>query len=1055
MHFVKPRHLAILLLLTAMFRPSAPAQDASTGVIRGTVTDLSGALIPGARITVVSISTGAERVATTNEVGGFSVQMLQPGEYSIVAEFAGMAPITRNDVIVEVGGEVQLQLRLSLEKLKQTVEVPGDHPIVETQPATVSSLIDEKEIDGLPLNGRRFSDLALLTPGVTQDPRGLTSSSTGDLAFGGIRGTQTSYLVDGGDANNGFFGQARGRYRAPYQFSNETVQEFRVSSNTYGAELGRSGGAVINVVTKSGSNRIHGSGFYFIRDNVFNAQPAFTDEKPRDRQQQFGYTLGGPLKKDKLFIFSGFDQHIFHVPTIVQFLNGSTTVIPGAADYEERDRDQVFAAADKLSRMGGESRSSLLGSAALTKLDWNISPRQYASLRFNTSRYYGSNNVYFDPASPVTTYAISDNGEELVRTETLSTSLTSAVSDRITSHLRVQFSRDLQESVPNSTEVRQRIYDWIDAFGRSSIMPRETGERRLHIAETLTKEGNRHSLKFGGDVSFTYTRNFFPMLFGGEYIFSEVHVNPWTYAPATYGMTMTPLRAYAHGVPRYYVQDFGNAVSHPDSKEYAAFAQDTIRISNHFALTLGLRYDLQKFRSDALVTNPLWPDSGKVPTDTNNFAPRVGFAYSLGERRPFVFRGGYGLFYTRIPQIYNSAIETDNGLNQSHAYLNVSDYWDRQVFPTYPNPLVDCPLRATVCDAPATLAGKLSTEISSFSHNFQTPRVHQASLSIEREVAGRTAISVNYLFVHGEHLIRAYDANLPPPTEIEYPVYDESGTTFLNQYYTVQSFAGWQMSRSLACPFAPCVGELARPIPELGAITVFDSASSSYYNGMTISARRRMTRGLYFRLAYTWARALDNGQDALVVGRPATVQNAYSPSSERGLSSTDQRQRLAISWSAQPQPFHREHPVLKSIFNNWRISGVLTAGSGRPVNARVSGDANVDGNTENDRLPGASRNSYTGPSYATLDMRIGRVVREIGRFKVELLAESFNLLNRDNKRISNSDDGFQNLAGSFVQQDTVAGGKRYPAQFRLSGGFLTPTGAYAPRQIQFALKVKF
>ena len=151
---------------------------------------------------------------------------------------------------VDVGGTAELEFKLAVAGVKESVTVSGEPPFVETQPSGVSSLIDERAVSELPLNGRRFTDLALLTPGVTQDPRGLTSGSNGDLAFGGIRGFQSSYLVDGGDNNNAFFGQARGRYRAPYQFSNEVVQEFRVSSNAYGAELGRAGGAVVNVVTK-------------------------------------------------------------------------------------------------------------------------------------------------------------------------------------------------------------------------------------------------------------------------------------------------------------------------------------------------------------------------------------------------------------------------------------------------------------------------------------------------------------------------------------------------------------------------------------------------------------------------------------------------------------------------------------------------------------------------------------------------------------------------------------------------------------------------------------
>ena len=163
------------------------------------------------------------------------------------------------------------------------------------------------------------------------------------------------------------------------------------------------------------------------------------------------------------------------------------------------------------------------------------------------------------------------------------------------------------------------------------------------------------------------------------------------------GLPLTPLRAYAHEVPRIYEQDFGTAVSHPDSRQYAAFIQDAIRVTDHFALNVGVRYDLQTFRSDGLVSNPLWPDSGKVPYDTNNVAPRAGFAYSLGEQHPLVIRGGYGLFYTRIPQIYTSAVELGNGINQQHLRLNNTIFADRLIFPQYPNALVNCAPSATSC----------------------------------------------------------------------------------------------------------------------------------------------------------------------------------------------------------------------------------------------------------------------------------------------------------------------------------------------------------------------
>ena len=162
-------------------------------------------------------------------------------------------------------------------------------------------------------------------------------------------------------------------------------------------------------------------------------------------------------------------------------------------------------------------------------------------------------------------------------------------------------------------------------------------------------------------------------------------------------------------------------------------------MTDHFALNLGVRYDLQTFRSDGLVSNPLWPDSGKVPYDTNNVAPRAGFAYSLGEQHPLVIRGGYGLFYTRIPQIYTSAVELENGINQQHLRLNNTIFADRLIFPQYPNALVNCAPSATSCAAPASATGKLISDVSTFAHNFQTPYVQQANASVERELPGEIA----------------------------------------------------------------------------------------------------------------------------------------------------------------------------------------------------------------------------------------------------------------------------------------------------------------------------
>ena len=413
----------------------------------------------------------------------------------------------------------------------------------------------------------------------------------------------------------------------------------------------------------------------------------------------------------------------------------------------------------------------------------------------------------------------------------------------------------------------------------------------------------------------------------------------------------------------------------------------------------------------------------------------------------------HGRFYTRIPQIYTSAIQSENGLAGNFLFLNNNNYYDHQIFPQYPNPLVNCPVNSTDCEPPVSFSQLEQADVSAFSHNFKTPRVEQTSVNLEREVAHRLAVGVSYMYVHGVDLIRARDVNLPPPVNVSYPVYDASGTNFLGTYDTVDSFSTWQLTQSLTCPFPPCINPLARPIPQLGSINVFESAASSVYNGATLSIRRRMTSGVYFMLSYTFAHAVDDGQDALVAGRPATVQNSYAPNAEKGPSVTDQRHRFVFSTVIAPKPFHRDHEWMGGLFNNWKVAGVLTIGSGRPVSATVTGDANQDGNNTNDRLPGVSRDSLVGPDYATTDLRLTRRFQIGERLKLELIAESFNLLNRDNQRVQITQDGFITNSAQFVETSNLTGINYFPAKYRVPTSFLRATDAYAPRQIQLALKL--
>src|SRR5579862_2293094 len=494
--------LAVFALLTFSFHLAA--QDSATGSIRGTVSDAGGGRIPQALIVVVNIATSRRYTMNSDAEGRFALELLPPGDYSARAEAPGMSPQVTPQLHVDVGGAAQLDFRLAVAGVQENLTVSGAPALVDTKPSAVSTLLDPRAVQDFPLNGRRFSDLALFSPGVTQDPRSQNSSTNGDLSFGGVRGFQNSFLVDGGDYNNAFFAQARGRYRAPYQLSTEVVQEFRVSSNSYGAEQGRSGGAVVNVVTKSGSNHLHGTAFYHLRDSSLGATNPFLTFKPHNRQQQVGGTISGPLQRDKIFFFAGFDQHFFDSPNVVEFLDGSSQLIPQPStgpytpgDYEATDQALVFAAANQLTSLAGEYPASQIGNSSYAKLDINLTPRNQLALRLNTTRYWGSNNVFLDPASPVTYDAISDNGQELVSTETASLSLTSGFTPRWISHFRAQFSRDLQQSYSNTSDVLVKIPTILDGMGRSNLLPRQTREHRLHLAETLSVEGTRNSWKFG------------------------------------------------------------------------------------------------------------------------------------------------------------------------------------------------------------------------------------------------------------------------------------------------------------------------------------------------------------------------------------------------------------------------------------------------------------------------------------------------------------------------------------------------------------------------------
>src|SRR6266545_3391855 len=304
------RFLCVVALLFAAAPSGRLFAQSPTGSITGNVVDSSGGGIPGASITATQSDTGAVRTVTSSANGTFRILLLPVGNYSVAAELSGFAPARVINVVVNVGGEATVKLTLEVATVRAAVAVSGEAPLIEATKTQVDSIVNERMIQSLPTNGRNFEDFVLTTPGVVTDVR------LGDISFAGQRGTLNSLVVDGADNNNTFFGQSLGRTgsgRAPYQFSQEAVQEFQVNTSAYSAEYGRAGGAVINVVTKSGTNEFTGSVFEYYRDKALNANTQFNEAQTPPRAKspyhynQFGGVIGGPIVRDRHFFFFDYD----------------------------------------------------------------------------------------------------------------------------------------------------------------------------------------------------------------------------------------------------------------------------------------------------------------------------------------------------------------------------------------------------------------------------------------------------------------------------------------------------------------------------------------------------------------------------------------------------------------------------------------------------------------------------------------------------------------------------------------------------------------------------
>ncbi len=955
----------LVVVLVAVLAPPAFAQSqAAGGAIQGTVTDESGAVLPGVAVTVRNLGTGVVRETRTDPVGLFRAPLLPVGAYEVTAALAGFATTKRPSLVLNIGSVLSIDIALKVAATQEEVTVTAEAPVIETARTQQSSIVNERAVSNLPVNGRNFIDFVLTTPGVTRDTR------AGDISFAGQRGTLNSLVIDGADNNNTFFGQTLGRTgsgRAPYQFSQDAVQEFQVNRNAYSAEYGRAGGAVINVVTKSGTNDFHGSGFEFYRDKSLNAN-SYTNKtttpiRPRSpfRVNQFGGSLGGPLVKDKAFFFVSYDGQRRTIPNdVVLTLPGNLPTDPdtqaglatirGKADSYALSRDQnVF----------------------LAKMDWQIDPRHRLSVRYNHQNFTGGNNE-----NSGVTNALEHTGNSLVRTRTLNASLSSVFRSTLFNELRFQFARDQEPGESNSTDPETIVNQGgqrVLTFGRNNFSPRETTIKRFQVADAVSWIRGAHALKLGLDVNRDSILNFFPGFFSGSYTFNSL---------ASFN------NGFPNGSGESYSQNFAGVgttggETHPDIFEFAAFAQDEWKLGKRVTLALGVRYDIQSFAQPP-VKNPdpqlaaAGIDTSFLKTDKNNIAPRLGLAWSPNSKT--VVRAGYGLFYGRTPSIMVGTAHSNNGIN-----VIALRFTGSQV-PKWPNKL----------DAPP---GGVSVKptIFFFDPDYQNPEVHQASVGVDRQIGTDLAVAVSYLFVAGRNLQRTRDFNIAAPVPTAIPVQGAGPLT-------IQQFP------------------LVRPFANFTRILRFEGTGRSNYNGLTAEVRKRFGGRLQASLAYTLGKVKDNKPDATAVV-PGTddakyASNPFDLDADYAPGDIDQRHRLVLSGVWDLGYWKDASGFTRAVLDGWVLSAIATIESGLPYSQKIVNDVNRDGNTANDIVPG-SRNTQRLPTQQNVDLRLVKRVPLGGKARLELIGEAFNLLNRTN--VNSRRDAFFNFTnGVLVPQQNLS-----------------------------------
>jgi hypothetical protein len=952
---------ALALALLAGAGTTWAQSQATTGVIEGTVLDESGAAVPGAAVVVRNTSTNFERMLATDGDGRFRGLLLPLGPYRVSASLAGFATLVREGLDLAVGQTLNLTMRLKVSNVQEEVLVSGEAPVIETSRVNGATRIDDNSIRGLPNNGRNFLDFAKLTPGVTivQGPDG------DELSINGQKGISNNISVDGADFNNPFFGEQRGGQRPAFTFNLDAVKEVVVVAEGANAEFGRASAGFVNVVTKSGTNSVHGSAHAYFKDDAFSSAPKRADGSAGDKfdfnQQQVGFTLGGPLRQDKLFYFVAFDGQ-----------RGRSTKQTDPTRIERRVVD-LFARLGSPDENGPIERTND-ARVLLAKLDWQISPKHQATLRYNFT-WSEQQNGTFD----VDSWGRSANAVEKNKSNAISGALVSTLSPTVLNEFRFQFAREDRPRPyegPDITGQNRPLPDTAFDFGRSYrfgqpfFIPVDYYDTRIQLNNNLSIIKGRHSIKMGVEINRVNSVQTFVGFANGRYIFSSTDgflnyaANP-RYVECSDGSSsgngVCPPGASVTGPVLLFLQQAGvGGLSVEESGtqsipqfEPAIFIQDRWQPSRQLTVQFGLRWEAQKqpdpiTPADQVFFAPFigktskgqeFPSDGKIPSDWKMFQPRFGLSWDPKGDGKTVVRANAGIFYSRIPGLSLASTRSTNGSRGQTLFRNSALTGVLGPVPAYPNLI------------PASQIGApFLPDVFVYSKDFRNPRTYSASVSVERELAPDLAVLVQYNHAKGVHITRFVNRN--------------------------DALLGSPWSTGLAPAGANGINTL----------TVVESSAKSLYRALTLSLNKRWSHNYQFQVNYTLSKDLsddDNERDPFSF-RYAKITDLDA---EYGYSDRDQRHRLN-AWLL------------------WRSPGDLNVNlrysyrSAQPKSITRSG---ADANTPQDRInPDGSvtqRNlGRKDNQFSALDLRLSREFKVSPRLRLEPIVEVFNVFNAKNLR---------------------------------------------------------